>query len=593
MHKISLLSGIILSVSLVNNGYKQKVETQYLSGLPVYSYRNETVDTARADAAINNATVYFGYGAELVHSTKVKIEPNTRFIVINGISTQIDLASLQISVPDLVALLSQRYSLYYPPVTEVVKSKDVLKLEDSIAQNGKEIGRINNLVQIEEEVLSKTGALIEATVSNTGTKTLSSAEVLRLVEYYNTRIEKSKTTIYNHQQTVKKLSDQVAEWRKRIVELQKNTSAPVVKPVGQIILQVVCKKSEEIPVSFSYYTNNAGWTPVYDVRVNSKTNKVKLVYKASLTQTTGIDWKKTKLTLSTGTPNFGVAAPILSAWYLQLYVPELYSKLRNQTVTIGYGTMNYAQSMRDERKLEEVIVTNADSDGFAKQIQKAPKEEIDPSNLQQFTTLNEGQLNTNFDIDLPYDIESDGQLHSVTIKDEDIVCNLKNYSVPKLDKEAYLMAEVADWQNLDLLPGDANIIMDETYVGKSLIDPNTTADTLNLSLGKDKRVVVKKTLVKEMSSLKTSGKDSRQTFTYEITVKNNKLTDINLLLKDQYPLSTIKEVEVKLEESTEAMVKQETGVITWKVALKPGESRKYRFAYSVKYPKDKKILNLK
>ncbi len=593
MHKISLLSGIILSVSLVNNGYKQKVETQYLSGLPVYSYRNETVDTARADAAINNATVYFGYGAELVHSTKVKIEPNTRFIVINGISTQIDLASLQISVPDQVALLSQRYSLYYPPVTEVVKSKDVLKLEDSIAQNGKEIGRINNLVQIEEEVLSKTGALIEATVSNTGTKTLSSAEVLRLVEYYNTRIEKSKTTIYNHQQTVKKLSDQVAEWRKRIVELQKNTSAPVVKPVGQIILQVVCKKSEEIPVSFSYYTNNAGWTPVYDVRVNSKTNKVKLVYKASLTQTTGIDWKKTKLTLSTGTPNFGVAAPILSAWYLQLYVPELYSKLRNQTVTIGYGTMNYAQSMRDERKLEEVIVTNADSDGFAKQIQKAPKEEIDPSNLQQFTTLNEGQLNTNFDIDLPYDIESDGQLHSVTIKDEDIVCNLKNYSVPKLDKEAYLMAEVADWQNLDLLPGDANIIMDETYVGKSLIDPNTTADTLNLSLGKDKRVVVKKTLVKEMSSLKTSGKDSRQTFTYEITVKNNKLTDINLLLKDQYPLSTIKEVEVKLEESTEAMVNQETGVITWKVALKPGESRKYRFAYSVKYPKDKKILNLK
>jgi len=252
-----------------------------------------------------------------------------------------------------------------------------------------------------------------------------------------------------------------------------------------------------------------------------------------------------------------------------------------------------AQSIRDDKKLEEVIVTNSENDAFAKQVPKQPEENIDPSTLQQFTTLNEGQLNTNFDIDLPYDIESDGQLHSVTIKDEDIVCYLKNYSVPKLDKEAYLLAEVADWQNLDLLPGDANIIMDDTYVGKSVIDPNTTADTLNLSLGKDKRVVVKKALVKEMSSLKTSGKDSRQTFTYEITVKNNKLTDINLLLKDQYPLSAIKEVEVKLEESGEAMVNPETGVITWKVALKPGENRKYRFAYSVKYPKDKKILNLK
>ena len=589
MHKISLLSGIILSVSLVNNDYKQKAENLPLPGPVAYAYRNDAADTARAEGVISNATVYFGYGAELVHNTKVKVDPNTRIIVINGLSTQIDISSLQISCPDQVALLSQRYSLYYPPVTEVAKSRDVLRLEDSVAQTTKEIGRINNLVQIEQEVLSKTGALIEATVSNSGNKTISSADVLRLVEYYNSRIEKSKTAIYNYEQTGKKLSEQVAEWRKRIIELQKMTPVPVVKPVGQIILQVVCKKAEEIPVSFSYYTTHAGWTPVYDVRVNSKANKVKLVYKASLTQTSGIDWKKTKITLSTGTPNFGVIAPVLSAWYLQIYVPELYKAL-NETIRIRGYASNTAQSMRDEKKLQSVIVD--DKDGFAKQVQKE-EEAIDPSTLQQFTTLNEGQLNTNFDIDLPYDIESDGQLHSVTIKDEEITCFLKNYSVPRLDKEAYLMAEVADWQNLDLLPGDANIIMDDTYVGKSVIDPNTTADTLNLSLGKDKRVAVKKTLVKELSSLKTNGKDSRQTFTWEITVKNNKLADINLLLKDQYPLSSIKEVEVKLEESSDAMVNPETGVITWKVVLKPGESRKYRFAYSVKYPKDKKILNLR
>jgi uncharacterized protein (TIGR02231 family) len=155
------------------------------------------------------------------------------------------------------------------------------------------------------------------------------------------------------------------------------------------------------------------------------------------------------------------------------------------------------------------------------------------------------------------------------------------------------MAEVADWQNLDLLPGEANIVMDDTYIGKSIIDPNTTADTLNLSLGKDKRVVVKRAVVKELSSLKTSGATSKQVFTYEITVKNNKLTDVNLLLKDQYPLSTIKEVEIKLEENGDAMVGEETGVLTWKIELKPGESKKVRFTYSVKYPKDKKIVNLK
>ena len=225
--------------------------------------------------------------------------------------------------------------------------------------------------------------------------------------------------------------------------------------------------------------------------------------------------------------------------------------------------------------------------------EKLKDQTIDPSTLQQYTTLNEGQLNTNFEIDLPYDIESDGQLHSVSIKDQEISCVLKNYAVPRIDKDAYLLAEVADWQNLDLLPGDANIIMDDTYIGKSVIDPNTTADTLNLSLGRDKRIAVKRSVVKELSSLKTSGKESRQIFTYEIIVKNNKLTDVNLLLKDQYPLSTIKEVEVKLEEDGAAMVNPETGVLTWKIDLKPGESKKVRFTYSVKYPKDKKIVNLK
>jgi uncharacterized protein (TIGR02231 family) len=218
---------------------------------------------------------------------------------------------------------------------------------------------------------------------------------------------------------------------------------------------------------------------------------------------------------------------------------------------------------------------------------------VDPSTVQQYTSLTQGQLNTSFEIDLPYDIASDGQLNSVTIKDQEMPVCLKNYAVPRMDKDAYLLAEVADWQNLDLLPGDANIIMDDTYIGKSVIDPNSTADTLNLSLGRDRRIAVKRSLVKEMSSLKTSGGNTKQVFTYEVIVKNNKITDVNLLLKDQYPLSTIKEVEVKLEDGGEAMVNTETGVLTWKIDLKPGESKKVRFSYSVKYPKDKKIVNLK
>lgn len=568
MKKILLFTGILLSCALM-----------------------KAQDTARADATMNNATVYFGYGAELTHQTKIKVDASTKFIVISQLSTTVDINSLQISVPEDVALLSQRYSVYYPTTPPVVKSKDIEKMEDSIGMLQKEIGRINNLIAIDQEILTKTGLLIETTINTSGNKEITSEEVLKLLEYYNGKIEKSKTNIYNHNQNIALQNKKIADIRQRITIL--TTVTPTAKkPYGQVFLQVMCKKSGEIPVELSYYTAHAGWTAIYDIRVNSKTNKVKMVYKASLTQTSGIDWKNTRLTLSTGTPNFGVVAPVLTPWYLQLYVPGIYTDLQKRAAA-GNAQRNLIQSYRDDEKLaEEVVVT-------ALGVVRQPKSladgvtTTDPSTLQQYTTLNEGQLNTNFEIDLPYDIESDGQLHSVTIKDQEIACTLKNYAVPRIDKDAYLLAEVADWQNLDLLPGDANIIMDDTYIGKSVIDPNTTADTLNLSLGRDKRVAVKRSLIKEMSSLKTSGKESRQVFTYEILVKNNKVTDVNLLLKDQFPLSNIKEIVVTLEDGSDAMVNTETGVLTWKIDLKPGESKKVRFSYSVKYPKDKKIVNLK
>src|SRR5262249_1771887 len=127
----------------------------------------------------SSATVYFGYGAELIHESKVKVDPSTKIIVINQLSTNIDINSLQISVPEEVALLSQHYSIYTPVAEPVVKSKEVERLEDSITLLQKEIGRISNLIAIDQEILTKTGLLIETTISTSGNKTVTSEEVLK------------------------------------------------------------------------------------------------------------------------------------------------------------------------------------------------------------------------------------------------------------------------------------------------------------------------------------------------------------------------------------------------------------------------------
>jgi hypothetical protein len=102
-------------------------------------------------------------------------------------------------------------------------------------------------------------------------------------------------------------------------------------------------------------------------------------------------------------------------------------------------------------------------------------------------------------------------------------------------------------------------------------------------------VVVKREKMTDFSSVKFLGSNKLQKVTYELTVKNNKKDAVNLLLKDQFPLSTNKDIEVELIDDGGASVNKDLGVLTWKLSLAPGESKKIRFTYSTKYPKEKTI----
>lgn len=314
-------------------------------------------DSSKSNSEIKKATVYFGYGAEITHQSKVKVDAGTKVIVINNLSTNIDINSLQISLPEDVALLSQRYQVFYPTAPVYIKLKEVLQKEDSIVAIQKEISRIQNLIGIEKKIIEKTGLLIESSVTKSGDKSFTGDELLKLLEYYNSKIDKSETNIFNHNQNIAAQNQKIADIRLRIAAFDNKINAKE-KPYGQVFLQVICKKNAEIPVDLSYYTNYAGWTAIYDVRVNSKTNKVKLVYKAMLSQTTGIDWKSTKLTLSTGTPNFGVAAPQLTPWYLQLYVPGIYSDLQKRASQGNAMRNNLQSALSGKVPGLEVVVTS-------------------------------------------------------------------------------------------------------------------------------------------------------------------------------------------------------------------------------------------
>ena len=322
-----------------------------------------------------------------------------------------------------------------------------------------------------------------------------------------------------------------------------------------------------VPLDISYVTNNASWSPFYDLRADNDTAPINMMYKAQVIQNTGIDWKKVKLTLSSGNPNQNNQAPILSSWFLQ------------------YNQPYPAAAMNDYKsnELQEVVVVA--------QGQKKSKSSIS-SSISNYTTINENQLNVSFDIDIPYDILSNGKAHSVALKEIKLPASYRYYAAPRVEKEAFLLAEIADYSKYNLLPGESNIIFEGMYVGKTMINPSQTSDTLNLSMGRDKKVAIKREKVVDKSGTKFLSSKKEQTFTYDITVRNNKKEAITMLLKDQYPLSSDKEIEIELLQKDGAKTNIESGILTWDLDLKPNETKKIRISYLVKYPKDKIIGNL-
>jgi TonB-dependent SusC/RagA subfamily outer membrane receptor len=573
-----------------------------------------------AQSELKTVTIYRS-GAELFHTVSSVLKQGNNELIIEGISNQLDINSIQINCPSSVTIMSIEFSNNYLRVSET--SPGIQLLHDSLEQDQREIDRINVSITTTADLIEVLKANRDIKGSQAG---LSVAELIRLMDYYKSKSIELQNELSIQKEKHKRISVQISRIRNQIAEEEKKNT----KIAGRIHLQLSVAIAGKADFTVSYITQNAFWVPYYDIRVDDIRSPLKVLYKAKMVQTTGIDWKRVKLALSTSLPNQWGNAPLLRSWFLSYINPvavmerglarnriqsfdDVKSSLA-EVVVSGYGVG--APSDKDKERRPVYVVNGAimSQEEFGKiNPGSIAKTEVLAdaaatatygsrgsngvilvtlkAGLEDYVSITDNELNISFDIDLPYDVPTNGKEQAATLKEYSIEALYKYYSVPKLDKDAYLLAEVADWEKLNLLPGEANIIFEGTYVGKSFIDPNSTADTLNLTLGRDKRVVLKREKMADYSSVKFLGNNKLQKITYELTVKNNKKDTVKLMLKDQYPLSTSKEIEVELADDGNASVNKDLGVLTWKLELQPGENRKIRFAYTVKYPKDK-VLNL-
>lgn len=588
--------------------------------LPSFTYVSN--DKTVIPAVLKSAIVY-RFGAELHHTAKATLEKGNNDVVIEGVSNDVDLNSLQFGSDGGVTVMSVEFATNY--LKSAAKPAIVKKLEDSVETVTRAHSRLQVILKTDKDMLDLLNANKEIRGTQTG---LSVAELVKMMEYYKTKTLELQNEIADYNERAAKLAELIAKLNAQLKE-EKNKNT---KTSGNLVLQLFSPMSGSFNFTISYITKNASWNPYYDLFVESVNKPVRLIYKAKVAQSTGIDWQQVKLSLSTSTPNQQNTAPVFNGWFLGYVNPRIQIRgvssfnnslsgnvaglQLNETVVVGYGSKRKTMN-QEEVNTDPVYVVNGNviSKGDFERIAPQSIASMDvlkdaaatsiygsraangaivvtlKDNMGDYISVTDNELNMVYNIDLPYDMESSGKEQSVQLKESSVASAYKFYAAPKLDKEAYLLADIADWEQLNLIPGEANIIFEGTYVGKTMIDPNSTKDTLSLTLGRDKRVVIKRDKLVDVSSVKFLGSNKKQVFNYEITVKNNKKEKISMLLKDQYPLSTNKDIEVEVLETSGADINKDLGILNWNIELAPGESKKYKLSYSVKYPKDK-IVNL-
>ncbi len=597
------------------------------------------------DTKIEKATVFLN-GAQINRSGKVAVPTGNSEIIFKGISPYINKQSIQVKGEGDFTVLSVIYKLNY--LQEQTKQNDVQKIEDQKEILQDKIDAENNMMGIyvnEENLLAKNQAIV---AQNTGLKTI---ELKEAADFHRQRLTELKTKETEINKSLKKLNAEMAKLNKQQDELNKQattaTSEVVVTVQSETIINAnftlsyfvdkagwyptydIRVKDISHPITMAYKANVyqssgedwkevkltlstanpqqngekpnlASWhlhyfTPQFyginNANRNTYNPNVREVagrvtnQKGEPVTFTSVTIKGTKTgTTTDANGNFRITIPYNASTIIFSAVG-----MQTRELFISSNAMNIAMQETNQSLSEVVVVgygASRSGDEYTSSYSKTKKETSIPLSVSE----RENTTSFSYDIETPYSILNDGKTTTVEMKTMEAPALYEYYCAPKLEQDVFLTAKITDWADLNLLEGESNLFFEGTYLGKALINPKTAGDTLNISLGRDKNIIIKRTSIKEYSKKQFLGSNKIDYRTFEISIRNNKKQNINLIVEDQFPISTMREVEVDRIENKEADIDTETGKLKWVIQLEPAKEKKVTFKYSVKYPKSNSLV---
>jgi len=516
-----------------------------------YSQTEKNIDSKPVSVTI------FLDKAQVTRTAATTTDAGRYGLVLSGLSAALDPQSIQVSGKGSFSILGVSHRRNF--LSEFNRPQSLKKLFDSLAWCQKQL----QLEMNKKEVLEKEEQLLMANQKFSGNNQNLTVNELRLMsDYYRNRM----TEILGGKT---KAGEQIRIWNEKISGLNRQITEQnelLTGNTGEIVVSIQAEKSTPVNLEVKYVVMNAGWTPIYDLRASGTNAPVTIIYRAQVLQSTGENWNDVKVSLSTANPNLSGTKPELYQWNLDIQQPIV--------------IQNYKGRGRELRTAVPSVAMDA----------SAFQEEA--GTLAGSVSLVQAGLNAEFNIATPQSVPSGPKPIIMDIQHSTLNARYEYSVVPKLDKNAFLMAYVTGWEDLSLLQGSANIFFEGTYVGQTFIDPNQVKDTIALSLGRDPRIVVTREKSKELSSRKMIGTHQRETAAWTIKIRNNKNESVKISVEDQIPVSVNSLIEVSAAEAAGANWDKQTGKLKWTLNVNPAENKTLTFRYDVKYPKDKIVNGL-
>ena len=512
----------------------------------------------------------FLQGAELNYTLNAKVEKGINEIVLTGLASNIVQNSIRVSDKGEAVIMSVVLRQNY--LSNDGKKEQIKLLEDSLESLKKLLAANTNesdVLKNESDMIISNGKIGNEKVG------VSVTELQKMAEFFRKHLSEIKERSNYLSLSSDKIKRHMDQIQQQLNEFNNHSN----KSINEIVVTVSAKTAAMVELNLSYVINNAGWTPIYDLHVDNTDSPVVLNYKANVRQNSNVDWNDVNIILSTRNQAGNNNKPNLNPWFIDFV-----------------NNAQIAQDIRIDnsggRIAGKTITVSAQAQG---QMSSVRNSNISPplsESLADYTNVNQNQLSVEFTPQMKFSIPTDNKQHIVALQDYSIPAKYDYYCVPKLSDNAFLIANITKWVDYNLLPGQANIYFENSYVGNSSIHPSSTNDTLSISLGRDQNIIVSRDVIKDYTEDKFLSSNIERTFAFEIKIKNSKKTSEKITVEDQIPISKNEDIVVKLIESSGAQFNSESGKLKWIVDVEGGKSVTKKLVYSVKYPGNKQIPNL-